>query len=106
MVGELSNLATYEIKGTVYIVDEMTVRIENFHYTGGGPDAYFYVGIAGDPEKNGTDGLIATHDVTGGENNQKLPNGRAFNGENVTLTMPDGIKTSIPLFAPGVGIFA
>ena len=91
-IGELSTLVEdYGVKGTVFVVDETTIRIENFHYTGTGPDAYFYVGKDDEPNK---DGMMATHDVEGGENMQKLPKGRAFGGENITLTMPDGISTS------------
>ena len=52
-VGELSTLQ-YEVAGTVYIVDEDTLKIEDFNYNGKGPDAFFYVGESGSPSGSGT----------------------------------------------------
>ena len=42
-IGELSTLQ-YEVSGMVYAVDEETIHIEDFHYNGKGPDAFFYIG--------------------------------------------------------------
>ena len=52
-VGELSTLQ-YEVSGTVYIVDEDTLKIKDFNYNGKGPDAFFYVGESGSPSGSGT----------------------------------------------------
>ena len=52
-VGEIRTLA-YEVSGTVYIVDEKTLKIEDFNYNGKGPDAFFYVGESGSPSGEGT----------------------------------------------------
>ena len=52
-VGEIRTLQ-YEVSGTVYIVDENTLKIEDFNYDGKGPDAFFYVGESGGPSGEGT----------------------------------------------------
>ena len=52
----IGDFKTYQhgVSGRVYAVDEQTLRIENFHYDGKGPDAYFIGGIKG--SKPGTPG--------------------------------------------------
>ena len=53
MVGEIRTLQ-HKVAGTVYIMDENTLKIENFSYDGTGPDAFFYVGESGSPSGTGT----------------------------------------------------
>ena len=45
----IGDFKTYQhgVSGQVYAIDEQTLRIENFHYDGKGPDAYFIGGIKG-----------------------------------------------------------
>ena len=52
-VGEIRTLQ-YMVAGTVYIMDENTLKIEDFTYDGKGPDAFFYVGESGSPSGSGT----------------------------------------------------
>ena len=52
-VGEIRTLQ-YDVSGTVYVVDEDTLKIEDFNYNGKGPDAFFYVGESGGPSGAGT----------------------------------------------------
>ena len=52
-VGEIRTLQ-YDVSGTVYVIDEDTLKIEDFNYNGKGPDAFFYVGESGGPSGAGT----------------------------------------------------
>ena len=51
-VGDLRTLQ-HGVRGTVFILDEQTLFIEDFHYDGTGPDAYFYVGTGPRPSRTG-----------------------------------------------------
>ena len=48
----LNNL--HFLQGTVYIKDESTLHIRDFSFTSEGPEAFFYVGDHGLPNKKGT----------------------------------------------------
>ena len=39
----------YKVAGHVFAEDQDTILIKNFNYSGGGPDAYFWVGTQGTP---------------------------------------------------------
>ena len=52
-VGEIRTLQ-YMVASTVFIIDENTLKIEDFTYDGKGPDAFFYVGESGSPSGAGT----------------------------------------------------
>merc|ERR1712154_4543 len=52
-VGEIRTLQ-YDVSGRLYVVDEYTLKIEDFNYNGKGPDAFFYVGESGGPSGAGT----------------------------------------------------
>ena len=39
----------YKVAGHVFAEDQDTILITNFNYSGGGPDAYFWVGTQGTP---------------------------------------------------------
>merc|ERR1712062_103406 len=51
-VGQLSNYM-HDIGGTVYI-DKNKIYIQGFTYDGTGPDAFFFVGESGTPNRKGT----------------------------------------------------
>ncbi|XP_070540793.1 protein Skeletor, isoforms B/C-like isoform X1 [Ptychodera flava] len=76
-LGEFSRLA-HGLRGHPYIVDAKTFRIENLHYDGNGPDAYFWVGTGSQPHSNG----IKVPD----ENGSTRPL-RGYNGKTVTIQM-------------------
>ncbi|CAL4072795.1 unnamed protein product [Meganyctiphanes norvegica] len=86
LVGKLSFLK-HNVQGTVYAVDEDTLYIENFHYDGAGPDAYFWVGRRGNlPNRLGK--IVKDIAV---EKASPLPK---FMGQNILLHMPHGIKAT------------
>lgn len=75
---EFSNLA-HDISGTLTVVDDRTLRVDNFNYDGGGVVVFFYTG---------TDGNYS------GANARELGpqlNGRPYNNETITLTLPDDL---------------
>ncbi|XP_077992394.1 protein Skeletor, isoforms B/C-like [Glandiceps talaboti] len=80
-LGEFSQLA-HGLRGHVYIVDAKTFRIENLHYDGNGPDAYFWVGTGPSPHVNG----IRIPDENG-----RLTRLYAYNGQTVSITMQDDL---------------
>jgi len=68
---------THDIGGTMTLVDDRTIRITNFTYDGGGPAVYFYIG---------TDGGYSSRQ--GGRPIGPMLNGRIYNNETITLTLP------------------
>ncbi|XP_038046212.1 protein Skeletor, isoforms B/C-like isoform X2 [Patiria miniata] len=66
----------------VYILDAKTFFFVNFFYDGAGPDTYFWAGKTVDPDANGFPLIWKTGD------NQIIPSGTVFSGENVTVRMP------------------
>ena len=68
---------THNIGGTMTLVDDRTIRITNFTYDGGGPAVYFYIG---------TDGGYSPS--RGGRQIGSMLNGRSYNNETITLTLP------------------
>jgi len=77
---EFSNPSIYNIGGTVTILDDRTLQVTDFTYNGGGPSVFFYLGNNGDYSPSGGGVLIG---------NQL--NGRSFNGETMTLTLPPNV---------------
>lgn len=53
LVGDLSSKA-YGVGGQVFGIDERTIFVRDFSYTGQGPDAFFLVGTSGSPSTAGT----------------------------------------------------
>ncbi|KAL4704033.1 hypothetical protein ACJJTC_015189 [Scirpophaga incertulas] len=80
-VGALSQLH-HGVKGTVYAVDSRTLYIDDFHYDGAGPAAYFYVGTSKTPSATGA---IRLRDERGGAGPL-----RRYRGEGVAVALPDG----------------
>ena len=76
-VGQVANLATiaYNVSGQATIVDDCTIRIDNFNYTGGGlPDVSMYAGLDGD--------------YAGGFSMGDNLYGTSHTDETLTLTLP------------------
>jgi len=71
-----SNFA-HDIAGTLTILDDRTLQVTNFSYDGGGPSVFFYTG---------TDGDYRTQ--SGGQIIGEMLNGRVFDDETITLTIP------------------
>ena len=84
-IGKLSNLSKHGIAGTVYAIDEKTLRIEGFRYDGTGPDAWFYVGTQGGPSGSGTRIPYPSADS---------PKLGKFDGDVVILNLPDPLKAT------------
>ena len=84
-VGEIRTLQ-YDVSGTVYVVDENTLKIEDFNYNGKGPDAFFYVGDSGGPSGAGT--LVPYPE--GSSKNTVLTKA---DGLNIMLKLPTGMCT-------------
>ena len=53
LVGDIKGSA-YGVAGRVYGINESTIFVQNFEYTGQGPDAFFLVGSSGSPSTSGT----------------------------------------------------
>ena len=87
-IGKLSN-KLHDIGGTVY-VDKNKIYIRNFNYDGTGPDAFFFVGESGTPNRKGT---IIPYPDTGvcyEYNDQSAPLlTEAYDGtRDIVLTLP------------------
>jgi len=92
--GDFQNYA-HGISGEVYIKDEKTLLIKGFSYDGAGPDAFFWTGTSKQPTAVGT---ILPYPFKGEfyeyeDQNAPILNKR-YNNEEVTLTLPDNLKTS------------
>ena len=77
---------TKRLQGTLYIKDAHTLLLKNFKYDGKGPDAYFYVGLHGEPS-----GLGIKLEYPYGDGESILPE---FTGEDVEIVLPEGIESS------------
>ena len=88
MIGELSN-KMHNIGGTVYVLNDNKIFIKGFTYDGTGPDAFFFVGESGTPNRIGT---ILSYPDSGKcyeYNDQSVPLlTQAFYGNDITLTLP------------------
>lgn len=79
-VGQVATLSTFahSVSGTAEIVDDCTIRIRDFTYDGGGIDVRVYAGVAGryDPPV----GFAISPNIKG----------LGFNGETLTVQLPEG----------------
>jgi len=50
LLGEIHGFH-YKVGGIVYALNDSSLYIKNFNYSGGGPDAFFWVGIDGTPDQ-------------------------------------------------------
>ncbi|MEZ4287740.1 MAG: DM13 domain-containing protein [Polyangiales bacterium] len=79
---ELSTLA-HGVSGTATIVDDCTIRLDNFNYDGGGPNVQVYAG-----PQNGSSGSFEPPDGFAISENI---NGRSYESETLFITLPGGI---------------
>lgn len=111
---DLSRLA-HNVSGSVTIVDEDTVRVDNFTYDGGGLDVYFYLGQA-ETKQAFTDGLQIGPQLLGSNFTGNspplvidLPAGQTLEGWNaisvwcVTVSVNFGSGTFAPVTQPVPG---
>lgn len=82
LVGTVRQFTTrsHNVSGTMTIVDDRTIEVSNFVYDGLGPSVFFYTGVDGDYSSSGGGRIIG-----------EMLNGRSFNGETVTLTLPEDL---------------
>ncbi len=78
-VGTSSEFTTraHDVSGTLTVIDDRTLEVSNFVFDGGGVNVFFYYGTDGDYRN-------------GGQIGPQL-RGTVFNGETITLTLPDGL---------------
>ncbi|XP_073963619.1 DM13 and DOMON_DOH domain-containing protein skeletor isoform X3 [Choristoneura fumiferana] len=81
-LGALSQLQ-HGVRGRAFAVDARTIFLQDFHYDGEGPAAYFYVGTSGAPSAAGATRL---RDERGGSSPL-----RKYRGEGVALALPDAL---------------
>jgi hypothetical protein len=94
LIGDFKTLQ-HDVSGKIYAKDEKTLVIYNFKYDGNGPDAFFWIGKSGTPKNTdeattyilGEDGNYAYRDTS-------APLLGAYNGKDITLTLPEGWKMS------------
>ncbi|WP_185962636.1 DM13 domain-containing protein [Thalassomonas sp. M1454] len=75
--GSFQTLA-HNVAGDAVINDDCTITISNFYYDGGGPDVFVYTGVNGD--------------FANGYKISEQLNGREYNGETLTLKLPEGLS--------------
>jgi mono/diheme cytochrome c family protein len=78
-VGQVATLSTlaHSVSGTAEIIDDCTIRVEDFVYDGGGIDVRFYSGLGGNY-------------VTGFPMSEDLLRSGGYNGETVYAQLPEG----------------
>lgn len=79
VLGQFTQYAHGVKSGTVTILDTRRVMIENLHYDGLGPDAYFWIGTGASPTRDGW----KIPDETG-----SLTKLNAYRDQTITLTLP------------------
>ena len=82
------------VNGEVFVKNETKLVIKNFTYDGSAPDAFFWTGTTSKPNSVGT---ILPYPFEGKfyhYEDKTAPVLGKFNGENVTLTLPDNLKAT------------
>lgn len=79
---------THDIGGTLTVIDDRTLQVTNFTYDGGGPAVYFYLGTV---RPTADPGAPLSSDFLVGQQIGGLLNGRVYNGDTITLTLPTGV---------------
>jgi len=94
-VGDLHGFY-YEVAGHVFVVDDQTLLIQNFNYTGDGPGAYFWVGTMGTPrDTDDSTTAILAYPFDGEHHGYTDPSPTALGkveNKNITLTLPPHIQ--------------
>ncbi len=75
-VATLSGRPMYEVSGRAVVLDERTVQLQDFHYTGGGADVRVYLGLDGDF----LNGFIISGPI----------NGQPYDQATLTFSLPEG----------------
>ena len=87
-IGELSN-KMHNIGGTVYVLNNNQIFIKGFTYDGTGPDAFFFVGESGTPNRLGTIVSYPDNGKCYEYNDPSVPLlTQAYYGNDITLTLP------------------
>jgi hypothetical protein len=94
-LGDFNNYH-HGVSGAIYTMGDRRLLIENFKYDGTGPDAFFWVGLTGQPSNE--NGILLAHPFRGKFFHYTDPNApvlRRFRGETrIVLTLPEGIKVT------------
>merc|ERR1719315_426565 len=89
----------YKVGGQVYLLDDQTIFIVDFSYSGGGPAAYFWVGTQGSPGHTveSTTAFLAYpfHGRHFQYSEYPGPSIPRVENMNITLTLPPHITTSM-----------
>ncbi|KAL1423244.1 hypothetical protein MTO96_021225 [Rhipicephalus appendiculatus] len=83
-IGKL-NTHFHGVSGELYVVDDTTLYLKDFHYDGTGPDAYFWAGSSTRPDHTGF--------IIPDEKGRTTPLG-AYNGQDLVLKLPAGQTVS------------
>lgn len=67
----------HDVKGTVTVVDDCTLRVDGFSYDGGGLDVRFY----GAPDGDFAAGTAITANLLG----------QSYDGDTLTIALPEGV---------------
>ena len=80
LVGQIVSLSTlqHQVAGDVRVVDNCTLEVTDFVYDGQGPRVFFFGAL--DSQYSSADSFVIGPRL----------NGRSYNGETLTLTLPDG----------------
>ena len=81
LVGQIVSLSTlqHQVAGDVRVVDNCTLEVTDFVYDGQGPRVFFFGAL--DSQYSSADSFVIGPRL----------NGRPYNGETLTLTLPDGM---------------
>merc|ERR1712183_1152178 len=86
----------YNVSGHVFAENQETIFIANFNYSGGGPDAYFWVGTAGTPRRTDeASTAILAHPFNGEHfayEDLAAPRLGEVVNEDIRLTLPPHLK--------------
>merc|ERR1719315_804688 len=89
----------YKVGGQVYLLDDQTIFIVDFSYSGGGPAAYFWVGTQGSPGHTveSTTAFLAYpfHGRHFQYSEYPGPSIPRVENMNITLTLPPHVTTSM-----------
>merc|ERR1712183_28941 len=94
-IGDIGGLY-YNVSGHVFAENQETIFIANFNYSGGGPDAYFWVGTAGTPRRTDeASTAILAHPFNGEHfayEDLAAPRLGEVVNEDIRLTLPPHLK--------------
>ncbi len=77
---EFEESSIYGISGTLTVLDNRTLQVSNFNYTGAGPSVFFYTGLDGNYDTG-----------RGGQRIGPRLNGTRWEDDTITLDLPEGL---------------